>query len=136
MKHPFAILVFCFCVIAMPGQDPQFRQLSPKAKPGVDYPSRVHISASQIRQHCTTFLHDVSCEELLYADAIVDGRKLELAGHKIDVLSKVGLLVPGEYRARLTKDEHNPDSTIIYQEYELVLPDKTLWHCTVTRISE
>src|SRR4051794_37066489 len=118
MKHFLAMWVVCLCAIAMPAQDPQFRQLSPKAKPGVDYPSKVHISASEIRMHCMTFGNNISCEDLLYAEAIVDGRKLELAGHKIDVLSKVGLLVPGEYRARLTKDEHNPDSTIIYQEYE------------------
>jgi hypothetical protein len=136
MKRLLAIFAFGLCAMAMHGQDPQFRQLSKKARPGIDYPLKVHISASQIRQRCTTFGSNISCEELLYADAVVDGRKLELTGSKIDVIDKMGLLVPGEYRVRRTKDQHNPDSTVIYQEYELVLPDKTLWHCTLTRISE
>ena len=43
---------------------------------------KIHISASRLRSNCTC-LTKVGCEDFLYADAIVNGRKMELSGKAI-----------------------------------------------------
>jgi hypothetical protein len=98
---------------------------------------KVHITASHIRDHCTdTFKGQSSCVNGLYADAILDGKKVELFGaDEIDKRDTV-LIAPGDYHAQLTKDVHNADSTLTHQEYNLLLPDGTVWHCVVSGISE
>jgi len=93
-----------------------------------DYPIKVHISASHI-------LPDPGTVDLLYADATIKGKKVELAGHLI-VHGQYLLIVPGDYLARQSKDIHNADSTAIHQEYEVLLTDGTVWHCMLSAISE
>lgn len=91
---------------------------------------KVHISATHLRSN-TEF----------YADVILNGKKIELSGNAVTVKKhsatiNYGLIIPGDYQARLTKDLHNADGTIIRQEYDLLLPDGTIWHCVTSGIYE
>ena len=74
--------------------------------------------------------------QALYADAILNGKKLELQGNPIGIQRSWALIIPGDYPARLTKDIHNADSTAIFQEYEILLPDGTVWPCVSSGVSE
>jgi hypothetical protein len=47
-----------------------------RAKPGTDYPIQVHISGIHIRTHCGSILK--SCDDVLYADATLNGKKVDL----------------------------------------------------------
>jgi hypothetical protein len=101
-----------------------------------DYTIKVHISATHIRHFCSERGADVRCDDGIYADAILNGKKIELLGGDV-IDKKVGMLIiPGDYPVRLTKDIHNADSTAIRQEYDILLPDGTVWHCVTTGISE
>jgi hypothetical protein len=44
--------------------------------------------------------------------------------------------IPGDFHARLIKGGSNPSLAKIHQKIEFVFPDKTVWQCTVTGISE
>ena len=59
----------------------------------------------------------------------IDGKKYELAGGG-------GLLIPGDYTARIVKDAHNNEYEISYRMYELLLPDKKTKKYWVTGIME
>ncbi|MFZ1086479.1 MAG: hypothetical protein WAN35_16065 [Terracidiphilus sp.] len=93
-----------------------------------NYPIKVHISASHM-------LLDPGKDDVTYANATLDGKKVELAGILL-VHAQYSLIIPGDYYARLSKDTHNADSTAIHQEYEVLLPDGTVWHCVISSISE
>jgi hypothetical protein len=70
-----------------------------------------------------------------YANATLDGKKVELAGFLL-VDSQWAIIIPGDYKARQSKNVHNADSTAIHQEYEVILPDGPVWHCVISGISE
>jgi hypothetical protein len=92
------------------------------------YPIKVHISATHMLLNSDGYR--------LYADAILDGKKFELAGWGVGVSSNYALIVPGDYLARLIKDFHNTDRSAIYKEYDVLLTDGTVWRCTLSGISE
>jgi hypothetical protein len=72
-----------------------------------DYTINVHVSSSR--------LTDISELRLI---VIIDGKKYELQG-----VTTNALLAPGDYRAKLVKDEHKTayDS---YRIYEFLFPDR------------
>jgi hypothetical protein len=78
-------------------------------KPAADYTVTVHVSATRIA-FGGRLLQDL--------DVIIDGKKYELASE----LSLGQLLVLGDYKAKLVKDEHRTtyDS---YQVYEFLFTD-------------
>ncbi len=135
MRKYIAVLSLLLCFIAPVhgqktrwGQDREF-----KAKADTDYPINIHISGLRIHRLC---FGDGSCEDRLYADAILDGKKIELTGDQ-ELSSRFKVrLYPGDYQARLRKDAHYMDGTPIYRIYELLLPDRYVWRCTVTGFSE
>ncbi len=130
------ILLFlvCFSPFAH-GQKTRTGQL-PTAKPGVIYPIKVHISGIHVRSGCLSGTTANSCRDL-YADAIVGGKKIELMGTEVEYATFLRFnVLPGDYQARLVKDPHKVVGTELYREYELLLPDKVVWRCTVTGISE
>jgi hypothetical protein len=96
----------------------------------------VHFSATRIRPYCIEPGSQVTCSNELYADAVLNGKKLELRGTAEIIKHNSTLIVPGDYRARLTKDIHSADGSAIAQEYDIVLPDNTVWHCVTTGTSE
>ncbi len=130
------LLVFCSTVLVY-GQKARFGQSAEKAKPGVDYPLLIHLSASHIRYFCTdSLMTRINCGYGLYADASLNGRKLELLGSALIDAQDSVVLMPGDYRARIAKDIHTASDSAIHQEYEIILPDRTIWHSVVTGISE
>lgn len=135
MRNIFAVLFLLLCSIApIHGQKTRFGQAPPYAKPGVDYPIKVHISGMHIRTYCSSGEH-VSCEDLVYADLIMSGKKIELRGDWEYSDYQLRLL-PGDYDARIVKANHPTDDFPIYQNYEVILPDKRVFRGVVTGISE
>ncbi|MFZ0746859.1 MAG: hypothetical protein WAM85_20815 [Terracidiphilus sp.] len=133
-KFAAVLFLFFFFTASVNGQKTRFGQGPPKP---ISSPIKVHISATHIRDHCTdTFKGQSSCENGLYADAILDGKKIELFGTAVIDKQDTVLIVPGDYQAQLTKDFHSADGSVINQEYNIIFPHGTIWHCVVTGISE
>jgi len=77
------------------------------------------------------------CANILYVDAILDGQKIELSGVAwLTHFQHSPQLLPGDYQARLLKDPYKVAGTPLYKEYEILLPDGTVWKSSVTGISE
>jgi hypothetical protein len=106
--------------------------LQAKDKPNpADYTIKVHISASHMQW---TFYG-----WKMYADATLNGRKVELAGDAVGIgnhAAEEALVIPGDYQARLTSEFHNSDSTAIHQVYDILLTDGLRWHCMISGLSE
>ncbi len=136
MKQFFAVLFLLACSTSLIcGQKQRFGQTPEKPNP-TDYPVKMHISASHMRNHCIEPGAGLTCNYALYASAILSGKKFELMGSTtLDKKNSV-LLIPGDYPARLTKDVQTSSSAVIYQKYEVLLPDGAVWHCVTTGISE
>jgi hypothetical protein len=109
---------------------------SPDKPNSADYPIKVHISATHRRYYCSGQFNDITCGEGLYADAMLDGKKIELGGTDVIFNKHVMLIIPGDYQAKLTKDTSNAEGTLFGQEYDLLLPDGTVWKCFTSGISE
>lgn len=116
----------------MHGQKTRYGQELPHAKPGVDYPIKVHVSAIRYREE---YVGPGQTADAIYADAVMNGKKVELRGDP-KVPFQYYNLSPGDYQARLLKDTHKMGDARIFQIYELVLPDKRVGSFTVTGISE
>jgi hypothetical protein len=140
MRKFVAVLFLLLCITSLIcGQKTRYGQSPPKAKPGVDYPIKVHISGMHIRQYCKPYWGEKyisSCDDVVYADAIMNGMRIELMGYSETGSIKFLESLPGEYHARLMKDNINAGLLSIGQKYELVFPDRTTWQSTVTGISE
>jgi hypothetical protein len=115
----------------MQGQKTRYGQDLPPARPGVDYPIKVHVSGVRYRDEYI----GGQTADVIYADAVMNGKKVELRGDR-QIPFQYYKLSPGDYQARLLKDSHKMGNTPIFQIYELVLPDKTVGSFTVTGIAE
>jgi hypothetical protein len=132
MKQLAAVLFLLFCSTSLIyGQKTRFGQTPDKPNPA-DYAIKVHIAASHLKTECS----NGNCNNILYADTVLNGKKIELSGIAIIVKKTLMLIVPGDYTVRLVKDNHNSDGTLFNQEYDLLLPDSTVWHCNTTGVSE
>ena len=135
MRSLVAVAVLLICLSSSFAQ--KGRSGPAGAKPNSsEYSLKIHISATRIRNECSQPGSSVTCNLEMYADALQNGKKLELFGKPITFRRNSLLLVPGDYPARLTKDLHNSDNSAVYQEYDLLLPDNTVWHSATTGISE
>ncbi|MGA2349468.1 MAG: hypothetical protein ABSF70_03465 [Terracidiphilus sp.] len=146
MRKFAAVLFFLLCsTISTYGQKTRYGQPpeEPKpaktskpviAKPVIDYPIKVHISATHIVSDCTFAGLTYVCS--LDADANLDGKKIELVGRAPNLQKNSMLIAPGDYSLRVTKDIHNQDNSLFFQEYDLLLPGGLVWHCSATGISE
>jgi hypothetical protein len=128
MKRPLITLFLLASLPLLYGQMTRYGQGPPKAKPGVDYPVKVHISGIRIRQDCSSR----ACAEVARADAVLNGQKIELTGFSPTQIN----LVPGDYTARLLKVGRKGAANPLFDEYELLLPDRTIWSGIVTGIFE
>jgi hypothetical protein len=132
MRKFVAVLFLLLCSTPLVyGQKTRLGQAAEKPNPA-DYTVKVHISGSFLKTECANGL----CSNLLYADTVLNGKKIELSGTAVIVKKTLMLIAPGDYPAKLGKDIHNSDSTLFNQEYYLLLPDDIVWHCFTTRISE
>jgi hypothetical protein len=133
MKRPLIALLLLACLPLLYGQKTRYGQEPPTAKPGVDYLVKVHISGIRIRRYCDQGI----CDDVLHADAVLSQQKVELTGSFIYTPRFFqDSLVPGDYTARLLKVAHKGAAVPLYDEYELLLPDRHVWRCTVTGMSE
>jgi hypothetical protein len=69
------------------------------------------------------------CDDAIYADAVVNGKKIDLKGKYLEFPT-------GDYQARLRKNGPNANLTELGQKFEIVLPDGTAWQCSVAGFSE
>ena len=141
MKHLVLVLALTACLAPLlNGQKTRYGQGPPKAKAGVDYPIQVHISGIRRRTDCTVPGAQPGvayCRDALYADAELNGIKMELTGYWL--WAKDAASVPlniGDYQARVLRDTPAKSANPIGREYEVVFPDRTVWRGTVTGYSE
>jgi hypothetical protein len=113
------------------GQNTQLGQSTDKAD-STGQTIMAHISASHLQTECFNGV----CSWKLYADTILNGKKIELSGVAIITQNNYSLIRPGDYQMRLTKDIHNPDGTLFSQGYDLLVANGTVWHCFTSGISE
>jgi hypothetical protein len=136
MKKTVAILFLLVLSLSLAhGQKSRYGQPPPIAAPGTDFPIHVHISGIHFFTQC---YGRNDCVDVFRIDALLDGKKVELSGD-LGMPSKQhrAEIVPGSnLQARLWKDSHKIEGTPMFQVYELVWPDRTVWLCTVTGISE
>ena len=82
MRRVFVALAFCCCSLAMYGQKTRLGQglpSLPSAKSGTDYPIKVHISGVHYREeYLEGYPLSNRTEEVIYADAVMNGKKVEL----------------------------------------------------------
>jgi hypothetical protein len=144
MKKLVAFLALLLCSTSLiHGQKTRFGQ-APRAKPGDDYPLNVHISGIRIRTYFASpswigpnFLATERNEEVAYADAVLNGKKIELLGAWTWIPGSYQTpLSLGDFQARLLKDSPKMSVPPIGQEFELLLPKQIVWRCTVTGVSE
>jgi hypothetical protein len=144
MRKVAAVLFFLLCFTSVIyGQKTRYGQ-APRAKQGVDYPLKVHISGINIRTYYKSpswvgpnFLAEERNEDVAYADAVLNGKKIELLGAWTWISGSYQTpLSLGDFQARLLKDSPKPSVPPIGQEYELLLPEGIVWRCAVTGVSE
>ncbi len=127
-----ALLFVVFFSLSLHAQKTRLGQAEPQAASAVP----VHVSGSHLGSICSGAYNNIWCSSGLYVEAILNGKKVEFFGESEIEKIKSVVLIPGDYQAKLTKNAHNADSTAIDQEYDIVLPDGAVWHCTLTGISE
>ncbi len=128
-----SLLLSFVCLIH--GQKYRLGQPPKPVNPGVP-PIHVHIFASHIRLNCSGSGTSTGCGYGLYADAVLDGKKVELWGPTKIGKQDWSLLAPGDYTAQLTKDDHNADQSVVSRNYTLLLPDGTIWLCQLSGVAE
>ena len=124
MRKFVAVLILLLCSTSLIyAQKARYGQPPPKAKPGIDYPLTVHITGVHVRPNCTGGIREaVPCEDLIFSDAIMNGKKIELIGYNEPVPLRHLASSPADYPARLMKDSINAGLLTIGQKYELVFP--------------
>lgn len=97
------------------------------------YPVKVHVNSSRwVMEPALTGPRSVQ-----RLNVTIDGKKFELAtpAPASNFDAGITLLVPGDYKAKLTRDQHNT-SYESSQEYEFLLPDNKTTEFFVVGISE
>jgi hypothetical protein len=125
-----SFLLLCFTSLIY-AQNTQLEQNTVKTD-SANQTITAHISASHLQTECFNSV----CSWKLYADAVLNGKKIELSGSAIITMNNYSLIKPGDYQIRLTKDIHNSDRTLFSQAYDLLLPDGAVWHCFTSGIAE
>jgi hypothetical protein len=139
MRKLSVVLLLCLGSVAAYGQKWRPGQPPPHVKPGVDYPIKIHISGIHLRDE---YLGQGQSSSLVYADAILDGKKIELCFNLEPYLwFHTDPVLPGDYQARLLKDSpkksaYKTRDSRLAQEYEVVMPDQTFLSSFVTGVAE
>lgn len=139
MKKLAIVFLLLACVSLVPAQKTRWKP-QPKVRPVITYPIKVHISDIHVMQNHLGKWDCNECYAELTVDAVIDQKKLELSGNFTEGFLGNQLpqvhLVPGDYNARLMKKGQDTESALLFDEYEILLPDHTTWRGTVTGISE
>jgi hypothetical protein len=132
MKKLLALSILLVCSIASAQGKYRMGQHPVNQNPA-DYTIKLHISATHFRS-CAWTDSPGQCTREFYADAILDGKKLEIFG-AVDE-HQVSLIAPGDYLASLWKKPRDGGKPVLGQTYYLLLPDKSAWPCSITGFSE
>ncbi len=140
MKKLTFLLLFLFCTASLSfAEKVRLGEVPPRAKRGMDYPVTVHVGATHIRQNCEYDWQSAiiggpkhTCPEVVYVDAVVNGKKIELMGQSYRKYT----ISLGDYKARLTTKAPHADPAAMGQKYELLTPEKYAWRSMVTGVSE
>ena len=128
-------LAFAFTAMLLAGGQMLFAQGGQKGATSAAHPLQVHVSASHIQHSCTNA--GIGCKDGdLYASGTINGKKLELMGPARIANKDPGVLLPGDYPARIVSNTSVAGGAVVRQEYELVFPDGTTWRALVTGITE
>lgn len=131
-KHSLALLTLLILLPSLHGQRFTDRHRPAMANPQVAYPITLHISGVHLRTECSG-----NCYNVVYVDAIMNGKKIELGGNAYYHPDREQVRFnPGDYKARILKDPNPKDGPILDQKYEVVLADGTIWPCAVTGFAE
>lgn len=133
-------IIVILCLVAgmavmAQGQKTRFGQVQEKPDPA-KFPLRVHVSGSRIRQECLVQSGNSVCEDELYAEAVIDGKKVELWGKASIGKIHTAVLAPGDYQAQITDEAHNADNSVVSRNYLLLLADGSTWHCALSGMAE
>jgi len=125
------VAVFCLLVCAATLQ----------AKPNpADYNIKLHITSTQLAPN--PYVLNDSSFPILIADAVLNGKKVKLAGnmllpHGIHIIKPPFMILsPGDYQVQIKEDDSEKDGSIIRQKYELLLPNGDTWECSIIGVSE
>jgi hypothetical protein len=96
-----------------------------------EYTLNIHVVSSQVD---TAYWGETPMQyQTLHV--VIDGKKYTIRGNAIRIAHVVGVLSPGDYKAKLVTDKRK--GTYAYdREYELFLPDQTTSKLTVIGASE
>jgi hypothetical protein len=132
MKICFVLPILFLCSMASAQGKYRSGQYPANKNPNA-YTINVHVSATHFRRCATVGLNGL-CGNGVYVDAILNGKKVELFGgfDKHQAL----LIVPGDYRAMLPKNPRASSTEVLFQPYDVLLPDKTVWPCEITGFSD
>jgi len=106
----------------------------PKPDPA-DYTVNVHVRVSELGR-----LRELSLEQAL--DVTIDGKRYKLSGdaimadvHGVGAL-RYGLLPVGDYKARRIPAASRAPAYLVFDVYELLLPDGRTFRCNVSALYE
>lgn len=137
MKNFVAVFCLLLCATSLVyGQKTRLGQAKVMKPNPADYSVKIHISATHIRISCFYNGNVEICPSALFADAILNGKKIELSGDSVKDKKATALIIPGDYQAKLTRDNHSTNDALFMQEYDLLLTDGMIWHCWTSGISE
>lgn len=88
------------------------------------YATKVHVSASRMALHNGNYFQELS--------VVIDGKKYELQSESF----AYGILMPGDYKAKLLKDRHKTKPYDSWQEYEFLFSDNNTRRFVVIEIKE
>ena len=127
MKRFVLVITLVLCSTTIFAQKTRFAKQPPKTEAPILFPLKVHISG--VHTHVICVLNGCEVGEVIYADAVIDGNKIDLAGKYMD-------LTTGDYPARFSKKKSDADPLKFGQKIELALPDGSTWKCIVAGFSE
>ena len=135
MKKFVMVLLFLLIIVpSLHAQKYRAGQPPPTPYPNIDFPLPVHISAIRMRTECDGANN---CSNLIYVDATLSGKKLELAGNQYYHTDREqARFAIGDYKARALKDKTPKDGPYLGQKYQIVVADGTFWPCAVTGLLE
>jgi hypothetical protein len=144
MKKSATTLLILICSLPLlHAQKVRYGQGLPKARPGVDYPLTLHISAMRLRPACPVYYAHFACPadyaDVVYVEAVVNGKKIELSSgfdQYMEFPRDIKAPLLGDYQARIISKNPGADLSTIGLRYELLLHDRSVLSCTVTGVSE
>lgn len=124
-----AVLILAFCsTTSTYGQNPVDQNIA-------EYPIKVHISAVHFRSCAGPDIGSKCAFGGVYADAMLDGKKVELFG----MINKKNtpLILPGDYVARLSSGKPEAGgNAVLLQQYSVQLSNTITWSCEITGLPE